>query len=216
MPRNVPRVKIDVGFPTGYERRLPPAALVVLRDRRRRLLGRPTGRVLDLGGCEAHVPLLSSSAATSIVVLTTPEERGARLRRRAADAPIEVDVRDATIDELADAGERFDTVVSVLQLSLDDDLEAGMRTIGRLISPDGVLLFLEPTTERGLTARVQHLLGPATRLTTGRRPDRDLTGSARAGGLLVTDCERLTMPTLWPFRAFVEGVARLPIAARAR
>ena len=207
-------MKVDVGFPTGYERRLPPAALLVLRDRRRGLLEAASGRVLDLGGCEAHVPLLAASGATSVVMLTTSEERGARLRRRALDAPIEVDVLDASLFELAAARATFDTVISVLQLSREDDLDAALRAVRALLPSDGRLLFLEPTIERGFTGRVQHLLGPATQLTSGRRPDRDITGSARAAGLVVTDCERLTMPTLWPFRAFAEGVARLPLLER--
>jgi SAM-dependent methyltransferase len=213
-------VKVDVGFPTGYERRLPPAALLVLRDRRRGLLGAASGRVLDLGGCEAHVPLLGASGATSVVVLTTPEERGARLRRRAEEAPIDVDVRDASLVDLASArqtseAQQFDTIVSVLQLSREADLVTALRDVRELLAPDGRLLFIEPTIERGLTGRVQHLLGPATQLTSGRRPDRDITGCARAAGLLVTDCERLTMPTLWPFRAFAEGVARIPLLERS-
>ena len=207
-------MKVEVGFPTGYERRLPPAALLVLRDRRRGLLQAASGRVLDLGGCDAHVPLLATSGATSVVVLTTPEERGARLRRRAEEAPIEVEVRDASLADLASAKEQFDTVISVLQLSRENDLVAALRTVRELLAPEGRLLFIEPTVERGVTARVQHLLGRATQLTSGRRPDRDITGCARAAGLLVTDCERLTMPTLWPFRAFAEGVARIPLLER--
>src|SRR3954469_5755974 len=107
---------VEVGFPTGYERRLPPGALLVLRDRRRRLLAGARGRVLDLGGCEAHVALLADADVSDMVVLTTPEEGGARLRRRASESPVSVEVRDQTLDDLAATGERFDTVVSVLQL----------------------------------------------------------------------------------------------------
>jgi SAM-dependent methyltransferase len=202
---------VEVGFPTGYERRLPPGALLTLRDRRRRLLAGVAGRVLDLGGCEAHIPLLAAGDATSIVVLTTPEEGGARGRRRAEDAPGAVEVRDVTLEDLVAAGEHFDTVVSVLQLARQDDLDGALRAVRRLLTASGVLLFLEPTVERGFTGRVQHALGPATRLASGRRPDRDITGCARAAGLLVSDCERLTMPTLWPFRAFAAGIARHPL-----
>jgi SAM-dependent methyltransferase len=142
------------------------------------------------------------------------------LRRRALDAPIEVEVRDMSLADLASSGQTFettvfDTVVSVLQLSREDDLVAALRAVRARLAPDGRLLFLEPTVERGFTGRVQQLLGPTTRLTSGRRPDRDFTGSARAAGLVVTDCERLTMPTLWPFRAFAEGVARVPLLERA-
>jgi hypothetical protein len=90
-------------------------------------------------------------------------------------------------------------------------LDGALRAVRRLLTADGVLLFVEPTAERGLTGRVQHAFGPFTRLASGRRPDRDITGCARAAGLLVSDCERLTMPTLWPFRAFAAGIARLPL-----
>src|SRR3954452_19717077 len=97
---------VEVGFPTGYERRLPPGALLVLRDRRRRLLPGASGRVLDLGGCEAHVPLLTGAAVSGIGVLTPPEEGGARLRPRASESPVPVEVRDQTLDDLAATGER--------------------------------------------------------------------------------------------------------------
>src|SRR3954470_8031410 len=138
---------VEVGFPTGYERRLPPGALLVLRDRRRRLLAGARGRVLDLGGCEAHVALLTDADVSGMVVLTTPEEGGARLRRRAAESPVPVEVRDQRLEELADTGERCDTGVSVLHLARRDDLEGGFHAVRRLLAPEGVLLFLEPTAE---------------------------------------------------------------------
>jgi hypothetical protein len=52
----------DSILPSGYLRRLPPRARTVIREHRRRLLRDVGGRVLDLGGDPAHLPLYPDSA----------------------------------------------------------------------------------------------------------------------------------------------------------
>lgn len=52
----------DSLVPPGYLRRLPPRARTVVREHRRRLLREVGGRVLDLGGDPAHLPLYPASA----------------------------------------------------------------------------------------------------------------------------------------------------------
>jgi SAM-dependent methyltransferase len=202
----------EVAFPSGYEHGLPPRALRLVRERRRQILRQATGRVLDLGGCAGHAD--AYTGADSAVVLATPEEHGDRLRRRAAAAPVSVDVREGTVADIAgEEAAPFDTVVSVLQLSRADPLEPLLRSIGSIMSERGRLLFLEPTAHAGFTGHVQRLLSPAARLWTSRRPDRDLPASVRAAGLLMTDCERFTMPVPWPYRSWVQGVAQLPVSS---
>ncbi len=49
-------------LPSGYLRRLPPRARTVVKEHRRRLLRDVGGRVLDLGGDPAHLPLYPASA----------------------------------------------------------------------------------------------------------------------------------------------------------
>ena len=52
----------DSILPQGYLRALPPRARTVVKEHRRRLLRDVGGRVLDLGGDPAHLPLYPASA----------------------------------------------------------------------------------------------------------------------------------------------------------
>jgi len=202
------RAVADIAFPTGYERGLPPLALHSLRQRRRRLVSLARGRVLDLGGCDAHPDLYRD--VSSVVMLPTREEGGQRLRRRAAGAAVAVEVSDVTPAQLVAVGDRFDTIVSVLQLSLLEHLGPTLRALATLLGDDGMLLFLEPTAAGGFTVQAQRLLATPARLVTGRRPHRDVPAMLRAGGLVVTDLDRFSLNLPWPYRSFVQGVARRP------
>lgn len=195
----------DIAFPSGYERRLAPLALRSLRVRRRRLLGQARGRVLDLGGCVGHADLYPD--ADEVTVLTTAEEHGDRLRRRAEGAATEVSVRDADLAAVARSGERFDAVVSVLQLSRANDLDIALELVLDVMTEQGRLFFLEPTGAAGVAGQAQRALSPAVRIWTGRRAERDVPGALRRAGFVLADCERLTMPIPWPFSTFVQGVA---------
>ena len=139
------------------------------------------------------------------------DERRSRLLSRATGRVLDVaEHRPARLTELVDAGERYDTVVSVLQISTAPDAVTMCRNLRSLLADDGELWFLEPTAVVGALGVVQHALGPWTRRTTGRRPDYDIPSVLRAAGLTVTDCERFVVRALWPYRSFVQGVARHP------
>jgi len=147
----------------------PRRALIDLDERRRRLMHRAEGRVLDV----------SDHSADSLAAL-------------------------------AETGERFDTVVSALQISTARDALEMCSALSRLMDEGGHLLFLEPTAVVGAVGAVQHALGPWVQRATGRRPDYDIPAVLRSAGLLICDCERFTVRALWPYRSFVEGVARHP------
>lgn len=151
-------------------------------------------------------------------VLPTPrravielDQRRTRMLAQATGHVLDVgEQRRHALDELAAAGERFDTVVSVLQLSTAPDPVAMGRTLKALLADDGELWFLEPTAVTGPAGAVQHALGPWVRRATGRRPDYDIPRVLRTAGLTIIDCERFVARALWPYRSFVQGVARLP------
>jgi len=177
-------------IPTGYERTLPPEAQLLVRARRRHLLRRARGRVLDLGGAEAHRGLWRGTAVDEVVVLD-----GAP--RRLPAGP-------------------FDTVVSVFQLAASADLDALLARLHGLLADDGRLLFLEPGRRVGLGGRVQGLVAPALGAVTGWRPDQDVPMALRRAGLSVTDVERHRVPTLQPWlRHVVEGSAHRALAPGA-
>ena len=148
----------------------PRRAMIELDERRRRMLSRATGRVLDV----AELP-----------------PRG--------------------LDRLADSQQRFDTVVSVLQISTAADVVRFCRALAAVVADGGELWFLEPTSVTGAVGALQHALGPWMRRTTGRRPDHDVPRVLRETGWTISDLERFEARALWPYRSFVEGVARLAV-----
>lgn len=182
-------------IPTGYERTLPPEAQLVTRARRRALVRRATGRVLDLGGADTHRALWAAARMAPVEVLAGGG--------------------DPRLTQLAAAGERFDTVVSVFQLASAPDLGPLLAAVRSLLSDDGALLFLEPTRVTGPSGRLQRLAAPVAATTTGWRTDRDIPMALRRAGLSVTDVDRHRVPTLQPWlRQLVEGRAHRALLPR--
>lgn len=180
--------------PTGYERTLPPGLQLTVRTRRRVLARRARGRVLDLGGAEAHAALWGAAReVTEVVHLDRSTGRRRDLGRVAA---------------LAAEGQRFDTVFSVFQLASAPDLDQALAGVRDVLAPDGIVLFLEPARLTGATGRAQRLVAPSLATATGWWVDRDIPAALRASGLSVTDLERHRSNTVqWWLRSLVEGTA---------
>ncbi len=183
------------GIPTGYERTLPPELQLLVRARRRVVAQRARGRVLDLGGADAHHQLWGQVAAVDEAVVLD----GAN---------------DPELLALARSGARFDTVLSVFQLASANDLGATLRRVAALLADDGRLRFVEPGRLVGLPGRLQGLVAPPLGLLAGWRADRDVPAELRAAGLSVTDLERHRVPTFqWWVRMLVEGDAHHALPA---
>lgn len=187
----------EIGIiPTGYERTLPPEAQLLARARRRALVRRCEGRVLDLGGADTHRSLWAGTPTAHVEVLD-----GAH---------------DPRLDELASAGARFDTVLSVFQLASSRDLGRLLARLHALLADEGRLQFLEPTRVPGRAARLQRLASPGLSAVTGWRADRDVPMALRSAGLSVIDVERHRVPTLQPWlRQLVEGTAHRALPPRS-
>ncbi|MCB1014953.1 MAG: class I SAM-dependent methyltransferase [Acidimicrobiales bacterium] len=176
-------------FPSGVLRALPPVARAVLREQRRRLLRRASGRVLDLG--DGTEPDLLAGADEVV-----------RARSAAAAA-----LDEAPGDEHAAEGS-FDTVVSVLHLAAVEDLATELAAVRRLLTPGGRLLFLEPARQPGPGHRLRSAASPLVRLVSGWEANRDLPLAIRSNHLIIIDIERINMPpVVWPLRTFVLGAA---------
>lgn len=176
-------------FPSGVLRALPPVARAVLREQRRRLLGRAEGRVLDLG--DGTEPELLARADEVV-----------RARTAAAAA-----LGDAPGAEHAADGS-FDTIVSVLHLAAVRDLPTELAAVRRLLTPEGRLLFLEPVRQPGFGHRLRSAASPMVRVVSGWEIDRDLPLAIRANHLTIVDIERINMPpVVWPIRTFILGAA---------
>ena len=176
-------------FPSGVLRALPPVARAVLREQRRRLLRRATGRVLDLG--DGTEPELLERADEVV-------------RARSAAS---VALGQAPGDEHAGEGS-FDSIVSILHLASVEDLDTEVAAARRLLAPEGRLLFLEPVREPGFGHRLRSAASPMVRLVSGWEIDRDVPYAIRSNHLVIVDIERINMPpVVWPIRTFVLGAA---------
>lgn len=160
-----------------------------MRARRRALTRHGRGRLLDLGDADMHRNLWTGVDGVS-------------------DATVLDGVDDRRLGELAAAGERFDTVVSVFQLAASTDLTTTLRSVRRVLAEDGRVLFLEPGAQVGLPGRIQRLVSPPLGGLTGWHADRDIPAELRTAGLSVIDIRRHRVPTLqlW-LRQVLEGVA---------
>ena len=105
---------------------------------------------------------------------------------------------ESMLEELVAAGEHFDSILSILQLSrLADPLRAA-RAIERLIGHSGELFFLEPTTSSGVADLVQRAVG---------RPNHNIPAILREAGLSMSVCERITVNGFLPAHMYVHGAA---------
>jgi SAM-dependent methyltransferase len=182
-------------FPSGVLRALPPVARAVLREHRRRLLHRASGRVLDLG--DGTEPDLLDRADEVV-------------RARSAVSALLGEAKGAD-----DPSGTFDTIVSVLHLATVDDLPAELNAVRQLLAADGRLLFLEPVRDPGFGERLRAAASPVVRLVSGWQVDRDIPLAIRSNHLTIVDIERINMPPIvWPIRTFVLGAAQSRAADR--
>jgi SAM-dependent methyltransferase len=189
-----------------------------LGQRRRRLLQRARGRVLEIGAGTganlAHYP----PSVEEVVALEPDGAMRRRLEDHLGEAAVPVSVESVTIEEAGFADHSFDTVVSTLALCSVDDLELALTQVRRLLAPGGILLFLEHVRSTGWRRRLQEAAAPVWhRLACGCHLDRDVPAALRAAGLVVTDIERFKFPWGEPLLATAaQGVARVSaVAARA-
>src|SRR5262249_6347842 len=114
-----------------------------LRDRRRSLLARAEGDVLEIGaGTGENLAFYGERVAT--LTLAEPEEPMARrldVRIDGQSPPVQA-VR-ARAEALPFADDSFDTVVSSLVLCTVDDPVQALDEVRRVLRPGGTLLFLE-------------------------------------------------------------------------
>jgi hypothetical protein len=121
------------------------------------------------------------------------------LRQRAHGRVLDLgERRRAPLEDLAAAGEKFDSIVSIFQLSASAHPLRDARAVERLLTPDGRFFFLEPTASPGIVGTLQRMIG---------RPNHDIPGMLREAGLSMSLCDRITVSAALPARMYIEGVA---------
>jgi SAM-dependent methyltransferase len=195
-------------FAALYDRAMATVERGGLGERRRRLLARARGRVLELGAGTGANLAAYPPAVTSLVALEPDGAMRQRLLGKVGAAPVHVEVRgDALPTEFADAS--FDTVVVTLVLCTVPDPAATLAEARRVLKPDGTFLFLEHVRGTGWTSRLQRGVDPVwRRVAAGCRPARDTVRAVEAAGFSIDDLEHFRMPNAPVFvRPCVAGVA---------
>src|SRR6516164_7457610 len=114
-----------------------------LRSRRGELLAQARGLTLEIGG-GTGLNLPHYPRSLERLVLAEPDAAmRARLEHRLQDLEQPASVSDAVAERLPFADGTVDTVVSTLVLCTVDDPRLALREIGRVLAPDGQLLFIE-------------------------------------------------------------------------
>jgi SAM-dependent methyltransferase len=198
-------------FAAVYDRMLAGTEKAGLRDRRRELLTSARGRVLEIGaGTGANLDFYPD-AVTQLVVTEPAEPMAVRLQRKSPGTQV---VR-APAEELPFPDASFDTVVATLVLCTVHDLDATLREIGRVLKPDGQLLFLEHirSDDEKLVRWQNRLNGLQNRIACGCNLNRPTPDVMRAHGFVLERVEHGEMPKAPPLvRPMAFGVARPPSA----
>ena len=182
-----------------------------MHERRRRLLGRARGRVLEIGAGTglnlAHYP-----DELETLLLSEPiDPMARRLELRLHRSGVRGTVLRAGAEALPVATDSIDTVVSTMVLCTVPDPEAALDEIRRVLRPDGRLLFCEHVrSDANRLSRWQgRLAGPWEAFADGCRCNQETLGLIERG-LRVERLEREEwrgMPGL--VRPLIVGEARV-------
>ena len=204
-------------FAAVYDRMLASAEKGGLRKMRSELLRDATGRTLELGAGTGH-NLDHYPAAVTELVLTEPDRfMATRLRRHVAaapPAPAAVEVVDAPAERLPFDDASFDTVVSTLVFCTVRDPERAASEVGRVLRPDGALLYLEHVRSpdgAGLARWQDRVERPWGWFAGGCHPNRPTYETLPEAGLVVERLSWHTFPksgmTPW-VKPLISGLAR--------
>ena len=111
---------------------LPPLARAELRRRRKSLIARASGHVLDLGGVDVDLkPYSRRDDIASVTVVSPLRSERIRLIRQAKEVGVNLHLALSV-----PAGGRFDAIVSVARLvTASDPLEVAYSAVRRVPSP---------------------------------------------------------------------------------
>lgn len=170
-----------------------------LREMRAELLGRASGRALEIGSGTGlnleHYP----DRVTELVLTEPDPHMAARLRRRlGAGAPpaASVAVIEADAGELPFEDASFDTVVGTLVLCSVPDPPRAVAELARVLAPGGRYLYVEHVRDRSGTRRSgwqDRLERPWGWVAGGCHPNRD-TGRLIADAFGVPEPDRGELP----------------------
>jgi len=162
---------------------------------RKATLATARGRVLEIGfGTGLNLPHYPSGVV-SLTALDPKDMLPEKVRERIAAARFPVEIAHASAERLPFPDAHFDSVVSTWTLCTIPDVNAALREIARVLTPDGGLLFLEHGLSRDPRwVPWQHRLDPLQQLVAcGCHLDRPIDRLIEQAGLRLTSLERFVM-----------------------
>ena len=166
-------------------------------DHRRRLLAGLSGRVVEVGaGNGLNFPHYPPEVAAVVAVEPEPYLRE-HARRRAAHAPVPVEVVDGVADQLPAGDATFDAAIASLVLCSVADPLAALREMHRVVRPGGQLRFFEHVrADPGRLRRVQRVFDATVwpLLAGGCHTGRDTAATIQAAGFVIERLDRFRFP----------------------
>jgi len=193
-----------------YDPMIKEVERACLKQWRADLLQHAQGAVLEVGaGTGANVAHYPTGLESLTLTEPDPHMR-ARLERQAKD----IEVRDASVEQLPFSDGSFDTVVCTLVLCSVTDIDGSVAELCRVLRPGGQLLFIEHGAAEAGSSRLkwQRRFEPLWKRVFGnchftRRADR----AFEKAGFQLERIQRESMRKAMPLvRPTVRGVARRP------
>ena len=181
-----------------------------MREERRRLLQRASGEVLEIGAGTGLNLALYPPTVTRVVAVEPDPHMTRRLRRKAHEVRVPVELMSAPAEAVPLADGSFDTVVGTLVLCTVDEPAVVLAEIARLLRPEGRYLFLEHVrAHEASLARWQDSLAPLWGVIEGGcHPNRATLATLRASPLTVSEVHEGRLPKAVPLvRPMIRGVA---------
>lgn len=167
-----------------------PMDLVGGRRRRRRLLARARGRVLEVGiGTGRNLDDYPEGVELTGVDVSTKMLDRARRRAERRRKPVKLDVADVRQLPYADAS--FDSVVGTCVFCSVADPVRGLAEVRRVVSPDGQVLLVEHVRPRNrFFGWLFDRLAPLVRRIAGAEINRRTEENIEAAGLDIVEVRR--------------------------
>ncbi len=181
-----------------------------LGAKRRELLADLTGDIVEVGaGTGANLRHLPASVRHITAVEPDPA-MAERLRARAASLGRDVEVVEASAEDLPFPDRSVHVLVTTLVLCTVRDPDAVVAELRRVLRDDGRLFVLEHVVDPvAARARLQRRLTPAWRVVArGCHLDRDTRAALARGGFDVSEVTPWRLSARGPTVAAVTGVAR--------
>jgi ubiquinone/menaquinone biosynthesis C-methylase UbiE len=205
-------------FAAIYDRMMAPEEKRFFGAIREEMLRDVDGEVLEIGaGTGVNFQYYRNGAH---IVATEPDPYMLeRARKRASEAPANIELRHAAAEELPFPDASFDFVIDTLVLCTVRDPRRALLEIKRVLKPGGELRLYEHVRyENPVGALSQDLISPVWQwFGAGCHPNRDTGRTLREAGLeIVSERRRKELPPVPPMifsRPHLQVVARRPMEA---